>query len=73
MSLKNVGKWIGRRLREKSTYIGLGAAATALGAESLGLQIGQAGQLITLVLGTGLAAATTSAHPPVNELRGAAL
>lgn len=63
MSLKKLAKWAGRRLRERSTYIGLGTAATALGAPQLGLQISEAGQIIGLVLGTGLVAATTSTQP----------
>lgn len=63
MSLKKIAKWAGRRLTERSTYIGLATVATALGAPQLGLHIGEAGQIVTLILGTGLVAATTSAHP----------
>jgi hypothetical protein len=71
MSLGKILKWAGRRLREPSTYVGLATAASALGAPELGLQIGQAGQLVGLVIGTGLIAATTSAHPPISEIQAA--
>jgi hypothetical protein len=71
MSLGKILKWAGRRLREPSTYIGLATVASSLGAPEIGVQIGQAGQLVGLVLGTGLIAATTSAHPPVSEIQAA--
>jgi len=61
MSLKKILKWAGSRLKEKSTYVGLAAVATALGAAKLGVQIDEAGQIVTLIVGTGLAAASTSA------------
>lgn len=55
--------WVARRAKEKSTYVGLATVAAALGHETLGAQIGQVGQIVGVVLGTGLITATTSAHP----------
>lgn len=64
MDLKKFAAWVGRRLTERSTYVGLATAAAALGANRLGVQIGQAGEIVALVIGTGLVTASTSAHPP---------
>lgn len=68
MSLKKILRWAGRRLTERSTYVGLATAAVAVGANKLGAHIDQVGQIVTLVVGTGLITATTSAHPPIDEL-----
>ena len=68
MSLKNIGRWIGRRLKEKSTYIGLATIAVAVGAPpEVIAAIGQAGQLATIVFGAGLMAATTAVHTPLHQ------
>lgn len=67
MSLKKIGRWVVRRLSERSTFVGLATAAAALGANKLGVQIDQVGQIVGLVVGTGLVAATTSAHTPTTE------
>ena len=56
---KKALKWIGHRVREKSTYTGLALIAGVAGAQKLGMQIDQVGQAVTLVLGSGLVAATT--------------
>jgi hypothetical protein len=56
---KKVLKWLGARLRERSTYAGLGMIAVAAGAPSLGMQIDHVGQAVSLIVGGGLAAATT--------------
>lgn len=66
--LKSLFAWVMRRLKEPSTYVGAAAVATTLGAEELGVQIGQVGQIAGIALGTGLAAATTSRHPPIEEI-----
>lgn len=68
MSLKKIGKWVLRRLKERSTYVGLATAAVALGAEKLGAHIDQVGQIVGLVVGTGLITATTSVHPEPWEI-----
>jgi hypothetical protein len=57
--MKNVLKWIGARLRERSTYVGLGMIASVAGAPVLGLQIDHVGQAVALIAGGGLTAATT--------------
>lgn len=62
MSLKKIIRWAGRRLMEKSTYIGLATVAIAVGAPPQVIDtIGTAGQVAALIFGTGLAAATTDA------------
>lgn len=66
--VKSFFAWVVRRLKEPSTYVGAAAAATALGADQLGVHIGQVGQIAGIVLGTGLAAATTSRHPPLEDI-----
>lgn len=60
MSLKKIIRWAGRRLMEKSTYVGLATVAIAVGAPAGVIDtIGTAGQVAALIFGTGLAAATT--------------
>lgn len=66
--LKKIGRWIVRRLKEKSTFIGAAMVAAALGAPEVAAKIGEFGQIATILFGTGLAAATTSQHPDVDEL-----
>ena len=68
LSLNRMIRWAGRRLKEKSTYIGLATVAAAVGAPpEVTAIIGQAGQLATIVFGAGLMAATTAAHTPIYE------
>jgi hypothetical protein len=57
--LKKFFKWLGARLRENSTYVGLGMIAAVAGEHTLGIQIGQVGQAVSLIVGSGLVAATT--------------
>lgn len=60
MTLKRIVRWAGRRLKEKSTYIGLATVAIAVGAPAGVIEtIGTAGQIAALIFGTGMAAATT--------------
>jgi hypothetical protein len=68
IKLKKLAKWVGRRLKERSTYIGISAIAVAVGApvDVIGV-IGKVGQVATVILGSGLIAATTSEHPPIEE------
>lgn len=47
-------KWLGLRLRERSTYAGLSIIAAVVGAPALGMQIDQVGQAIALITGGGL-------------------
>lgn len=68
MSFNKILKWAGRRLKEPSTYVGLGTLAIALGKPELADALGKGGQIAAVVFGTGLAAATTSNHPSVEEL-----
>jgi hypothetical protein len=56
---KKILKWLGARLRENSTYAGLGIIAAVAGEHALGVQIGQVGQAVSLIVGGGLVAATT--------------
>lgn len=56
---KNIGKWIGKRAKERSTYTGLAIVASILGANKLGMQIDQVGQAVGLILGGGLMASQT--------------
>jgi len=61
MSFKKIARWAGRRLAEKSTYVGLATIAVAVGAPVDVIEtIGKAGQIATLIFGSGLVAATTS-------------
>jgi hypothetical protein len=57
---KKILKWTNTRLRERSTYAGLGIIATVVGAPALGMQIDHVGQAISLIAGGGLIAATTN-------------
>jgi hypothetical protein len=57
--MKKIFKWFGERAKERSTYVGLGMVASVAGAPALGLQIDQVGQAVALIVGSGLAAATT--------------
>lgn len=62
MSFKKIARWAGRRLSEKSTYVGLATVAIAVGAPAEVVDaIGRAGQVAALIFGSGLAAATTAA------------
>ena len=70
--IKQILAWAGRRLRERSTYAGLATIAGIAGAHELGAQISQVGDAVTLIVGTGLVAATPSEHPPLEDLIGAA-
>ncbi len=68
MSLNRIARWAGRRLMEKSTYVGLATVAIAIGAPpEVTATIGKAGQLAALIFGTGLMAATTGSETPVQE------
>lgn len=68
--MKKVLKWLGRRLKERSTYVGIATVAAAVGLPQVAEVAGQAGQIVGIVLGTGLVAATTSQHPGIDELVG---
>ena len=69
LTLKKLGRWIVRRLKEPSTYIGATTVAVAVGASPTIVEhIGTAGLVVPIILGAGVAAATTSQHPPVEEL-----
>jgi hypothetical protein len=57
--MKKVFKWIGSRLKERSTYAGLSVIAAVAGAPALGVQIDHVGQAVALITGGGLVAATT--------------
>lgn len=71
MSLRRIARWAGRRLTEKSTYVGLATVAVAIGAPpELAAAIGKAGQVAALIFGTGLMAATTRGDAPVQEPQG---
>lgn len=75
MSIKSIlstfSRWLLRRLQERSTYAGIATIAGVVGAQAIGAQISQVGDAVALITGTGLIAATTSAHPPIEELVGA--
>lgn len=68
MSIKKIFAWVKARLLERSTYVGLGAIAGAVGAQKLGVQIGQIGEAVALIAGTGLVAATTSPPDPASVI-----
>ena len=57
---KKILNWLVSRLKERSTYAGLGTIAVIAGAPALGLQIDHIGQAVALIVGSGLAAATTT-------------
>ncbi len=68
MSLRRIARWAGRRLTEKSTYVGLATVAVVIGAPpEITAAIGKAGQVAALIFGTGLMAATTRGDAPVQE------
>lgn len=49
-----VFKWLGRRVKERSTYTGIAVVASVFGAQKLGVQIDQIGQAVGLIVGGGL-------------------
>lgn len=51
-----VWSWLYNRAKEKSTWIGLATAATALGFPEIGLLVGKAGTIVVAVLAGGLIA-----------------
>lgn len=58
MAIK-IGKilsWVAKRAKEPTTYVGLGAIATAVGKPEIADAIGQYGQAAVLILGGGLIA-----------------
>lgn len=57
----NVGGWLARRARERSTWLGLTVIATAIGGPAAGLAVNKAAAIAGAVLGGGLVAAATSA------------
>jgi len=64
---RRAGQWALRRARERSTWTGLAMLAGVLGFRELGGRIDNIADALTLlglVSGAGLAAATTSQHPP---------
>lgn len=61
-------RWLKRRLKERSTFIGAAMVATALGWPELAAKIGEFGQIAAILFGTGLAAATTSQHPDIEDI-----
>lgn len=59
--------WLERRFREPSTYVGLATIAIDLGFPGLSAKLSMIGKDLPLILaiaGAGVAAATTSQHPP---------
>ena len=66
--VKKILKWLGHRLKERSTYVGIATVAAAVGLPQVAEVAGQAGQIVGIVLGSGLVAATTSQHTPLDEL-----
>lgn len=67
MSIKKLLKWAGKRAKEPSTYAGLAIIAGAVGGPAAGVAVGKVGQVVGLIFGTGLVAATTSAHPEARD------
>lgn len=57
--MKKITKWLGKRVKERSTYTGVAIVASILGAEKLGVQIDQIGQAVGLIVGGGLIASQT--------------
>lgn len=53
-------RWATHRARERSTWAGAALLAAALGNATLSTQISHIGDAVLLILGTGLAAASTS-------------
>jgi len=62
--MKKIANWLLRRLKERSTYVGIAAVAAAVGLPEVGELVGQAGSLLTVALGGGLIAASTSPSVP---------
>lgn len=56
LNLGKVLKWVAKRAKEPTTYVGLGAIATAIGKPEVADAIGQYGQAAVLILGGGLIA-----------------
>ncbi|SDC31359.1 hypothetical protein SAMN05444678_102276 [Sphingomonas sp. YR710] len=54
--MKSILNWLGRKVKEPSTYVGLATIATVAGAPAAGAQIGAVGQAVALILGGGLVA-----------------
>lgn len=61
MSLKNIANWIVARAKEPSTWVGIGTVVAGVGAQQLGGEIAQYGQIGAAVLGGGLIAHPSSA------------
>lgn len=59
--MKKIIAWAKRRLSERSTWIGLATIAAAAGVPGVSEAIGQVGAIVTVALGSGLVAASTSA------------
>lgn len=64
MSLKKILKFAAKRAKEPTTYVGLAAIATAVGAPQVGEMIGQVGTAIVLVAGGGLVAMSQEPERP---------
>lgn len=65
-----LGPWLFRRVRERSTWIGLAAVAAALGQSVLADHLTRMADVLPMILGAGgaaIAAATTSQHPAPAE------
>jgi hypothetical protein len=56
----NVGGWLARRARERSTWLGLTVIATAIGGPAAGLAVNKAAAIAGAILGGGLIVAPTS-------------
>lgn len=68
----NVGGWLARRARERSTWLGLTVIATAIGGPATGLAVGKVAMIAGAVLGGGLVVAPTSDAPqPIDGTAGA--
>lgn len=65
-ALSRLASWALRRARERSTWIGLAGATTALGYSALGRHLTGIADFLPMILGSGglaIATATTSPHP----------
>lgn len=60
--IRKFGRWALARLRERSTMAGLAVLAGIIGGPAVGVAAGKVVTGLGLVLGTGLAAATTRPH-----------
>ena len=54
--MKKITKWLGKRAKERTTYTGVAAILSMLGAQKLGVQVDQIGQAVGLIVGGGLIA-----------------